>query len=123
VATHLAVFGDSIAWVNIHVGYRTESVAEYWIPGRDTPSPSLETAPSATEVTQGLHLAFEAEDRRTVDTFHRAALASDGVIGCDPDGAQDAGQAGRVRPHSPGQGVARSVLAQTGAIWPLASSH
>jgi hypothetical protein len=43
--------------LEITAGYRTETIAEYWIPEHDAPSLSLETAPSNAQVTRGLHLA------------------------------------------------------------------
>ncbi|MEV0288831.1 MULTISPECIES: VOC family protein [unclassified Kribbella] len=92
---HLGVFaGDfaasesfytaALAALGIDAGYRTDTVAEYWIPGHDTPSLSLETAPTSTEVTRGLHLAFEAADRTAVDAFHRAAVAAGGTSRHEP---------------------------------------
>ena len=65
--------------LGIRAGYRTDVTAEYWVPGRDTPSVSLETAPAAAEVTRCLHLAFEAPDRHAVDAFHRAGVAAGGA--------------------------------------------
>ncbi|MEL7978285.1 VOC family protein [Isoptericola sp. F-RaC21] len=87
---HLGVFaGDfaaserfytaALATLGVEPGYRTDVTAEYWVPGRDTPSLSLETAPRPTDVTRGLHLAFEAADRAAVDAFHRAAVAAGGT--------------------------------------------
>ncbi|MFD6179221.1 MULTISPECIES: VOC family protein [unclassified Isoptericola] len=65
--------------LGVRAGYRTDVTAEYWVPGRDTPSVSLETAPAAAEATRFLHLAFEAPDRAAVDAFHRAAVAAGGT--------------------------------------------
>ena len=70
--------------LGVRVGYRTDSIAEYWIPEADTPSLSLEAAPSAAEATRGLHLAFEAADRNSVDAFHRAAIAAGGTSRHEP---------------------------------------
>jgi catechol 2,3-dioxygenase-like lactoylglutathione lyase family enzyme len=44
----------------------TEKPEDFWIPQRE---------PSAT----GIHVAFAAEDRATVDAFHAAALAAGGT--------------------------------------------
>ncbi|QZQ56297.1 VOC family protein [Curtobacterium sp. TC1] len=71
-----AFYTAALAPLGVEAGYRTESVAEYWTTGQDTPSVSLETAPTTAAVTRGLHLAFEAASRTEVDAFHRAAVAS-----------------------------------------------
>lgn len=70
--------------LGVRAGYRTDSIAEYWIPEADTPSLSLEAAPTAALATRGLHLAFEAADRNSVDAFHRAAIAAGGTSRHEP---------------------------------------
>lgn len=79
-----AFYTAALAPLGVEAGYRTESIAEYWITGQDTPSVSLETAPTTTTVTRGLHLAFEAASRTEVDAFHRAAVAAGGVSRHEP---------------------------------------
>ncbi|NQW92144.1 VOC family protein [Curtobacterium sp. VKM Ac-2861] len=79
-----AFYTAALAPLGVEAGYRTESIAEYWTTGRDTPSVSLETAPTTTTVTRGLHLAFEAASRTEVDAFHRAAVASGGLSRHEP---------------------------------------
>jgi catechol 2,3-dioxygenase-like lactoylglutathione lyase family enzyme len=92
---HLGVFASdfsssesfytaALAELGVLAGYRTEDIAEYWIPEQDTPSLSLETARTEAEITRGLHLAFEAADRRTVDAFHEAAVRSGGTSRHEP---------------------------------------
>ncbi|TQL69571.1 catechol 2,3-dioxygenase-like lactoylglutathione lyase family enzyme [Nocardioides albertanoniae] len=87
---HLGVFaGDftaserfytaALGVLDIEPGYRTDSIAEYWARDHDTPSISLETAPSEADVTRGLHVAFEAPDRAAVDAFHEAAVTAGGT--------------------------------------------
>jgi catechol 2,3-dioxygenase-like lactoylglutathione lyase family enzyme len=56
--------------------YETGDVCEFWRPGQDTPSLSLERA--VDQPTTGLHLAFAAPDRPTVDAFFAAATAAGG---------------------------------------------
>jgi catechol 2,3-dioxygenase-like lactoylglutathione lyase family enzyme len=68
----------ALSVLGVQAGYRTDSTAEYWIPGTDTPSLSLETAETADQTTRGVHLAFEAADRAAVDAFHLAAVAAGG---------------------------------------------
>lgn len=79
-----AFYTAALAPLGVEAGYRTESVAEYWTTGQDTPSVSLETAPTTATVTRGLHLAFEASSRTEVDAFHRAAVASGGLSRHEP---------------------------------------
>lgn len=79
-----AFYTAALAPLGVEAGYRTESIAEYWITGQDTPSVSLETAPTTTTVTRGLHLAFEAASRTEVDAFHRAAVGAGGVSRHEP---------------------------------------
>lgn len=79
-----AFYTAALAPLGVEAGYRTESIAEYWITGQDTPSVSLETAPATTTVTRGPHLAFEAASRTEVDAFHRAAVAAGGVSRHEP---------------------------------------
>jgi catechol 2,3-dioxygenase-like lactoylglutathione lyase family enzyme len=92
---HLGVFASdfarsetfytaALAALGVQAGYRTETIAEYWIPENDAPSLSLETARTNAEVTRGLHLAFGATDRRAVDAFHRAAVMSGGTSRHEP---------------------------------------
>ncbi|MZD08212.1 VOC family protein [Streptomyces sp. SID5785] len=86
---HLAVFASdfeaserfytsALGALGIGAGYRADGVSEYWTPGRDTPSLSLERAAEGT-VTTGVHIAFTAADREAVDAFHAAAVAAGGV--------------------------------------------
>lgn len=86
---HLGVFASdftaserfytaALAPLNIQPGYRTHSIAEYWVTGIDTPSLSLEAAPTTGEVTRGLHVGFEAADRAAVDAFYAAAMMAGG---------------------------------------------
>ena len=60
----------------IYAGYGADRKAFFWIGRRDAPQTSA-------------HIAFTAEDRETVQQFHRAALAA---------GGQDNGQPG-LRTH------------------------
>lgn len=71
-------YTSALAALGVHAGYRTESIAEYWIPGQDAPSLSLETAPDSADVTRGLHLAFEAANREAVDAIYRAGVDAGG---------------------------------------------
>lgn len=77
-------FTAALAALGIQAGYRTETIAEYWIPEHDTPSLSLETAPTQAEVTRGLHLAFEAANRTEIDAFYRAAVSAGGTSRHEP---------------------------------------
>ena len=77
-------YTDALAALAVQAGYRTESIAEFWIPGHDAPSLSLETAAGSAHVTRGLHLAFEAADREAVDAFHRAAVNAGGTSRHEP---------------------------------------
>jgi catechol 2,3-dioxygenase-like lactoylglutathione lyase family enzyme len=70
--------------LGIGAGYRTGTIAEYWIPEHDVPSLSLETAPTNADVTRGLHLAFGASDRSSVDAFFRAAVGAGGTSRHEP---------------------------------------
>jgi catechol 2,3-dioxygenase-like lactoylglutathione lyase family enzyme len=92
---HIGVFASDFAGserfytaaleaLGVRAGYRTDSIAEYWIPEADTPSLSLEAAPTPARATRELHLAFEAQDRSTVDAFFRAAIAAGGVSRHEP---------------------------------------
>ncbi|GHH40485.1 VOC family protein [Streptomyces candidus] len=85
---HLGVFASdfeaserfytaALGALGVGVGYRADGVTEYWRPERDTPSLSLERARNT--VTTGVHLAFTADSRETVDAFHAAAVAAGGV--------------------------------------------
>lgn len=65
--------------LGISAGYRTDGVAEYWHPKRDTPSLSLERAEKVTAATRGMHIAFTAGSRDAVDAFHAAAVAAGGT--------------------------------------------
>ena len=87
---HLGVFAADFAaserfytaalgTLGITAGYRGDGVAEYWRPGEDTPSLSLERAPEATAATGGVHIAFPADGRDAVDAFHAAAVAAGGA--------------------------------------------
>jgi catechol 2,3-dioxygenase-like lactoylglutathione lyase family enzyme len=77
-------YTSALEALDIRAGYRTDTIAEYWIPEHDAPSLSLETAPTDAEVTRGLHLAFEAADRSTVDAFHQAAVVAGGSSRHEP---------------------------------------
>lgn len=79
-----AFYTAALAPLGIGAGYRTDSVAEFWQHGDDTPSVSLETAQAPEAVTRGLHLAFEAGSRSEVDAFHREAVAAGGVSRHEP---------------------------------------
>jgi catechol 2,3-dioxygenase-like lactoylglutathione lyase family enzyme len=74
-----AFYTAALAALGVQAGYRTEAIAEYWIPEHDAPSLSLETAPTHEDVTRGLHLAFEATNTSAVDAFHRAAVAAGAI--------------------------------------------
>jgi catechol 2,3-dioxygenase-like lactoylglutathione lyase family enzyme len=69
-------FEAALATLGIVCQYETDRVSEFWRAGTDAPSLSLGQATS--EVTRGLHLAFEAADRAAVDAFFSAALAAGG---------------------------------------------
>ena len=77
-------YTSALAALDIRAGYRTESIAEFWIPEDDAPSLSLETAEDSEHVTRGLHLAFEAADREAVDAFHHAAVNAGGTSRHEP---------------------------------------
>lgn len=77
-------YTNALAALDVRAGYRADNIAEYWIPERDTPSLSLESAPTSAEVTRGLHVAFEAADRHAVDAFHEAAVKAGGVSRHEP---------------------------------------
>ena len=70
-------YTSALEALGIGVGYRTDGIAEYWSPERDTPSLSLERAEGA--VTTGVHIAFTAVSRDAVDAFHAAAVAAGGA--------------------------------------------
>lgn len=77
-------YSRALAALGVEAGYRTDSIAEYWIPEHDAPSLSLEAARSEVEVTHGLHLAFEAADRDAVHAFHEAAVSAGGTSRHEP---------------------------------------
>jgi catechol 2,3-dioxygenase-like lactoylglutathione lyase family enzyme len=79
-----AFYTAALAALGVQAGYRTEAIAEYWIPEHDAPSLSLETAPTRENVTRGLHLAFEAAETSAVDAFYRAAIAAGGISRHEP---------------------------------------
>lgn len=92
---HLGVFASdftasesfytkALAALDVHAGYRTETIAEYWIPEHDALSLSLESARTSADVTRGLHLAFEAADRNAVDSFFAAAIEAGGTTRHEP---------------------------------------
>ena len=92
---HLGVFASdfsasesfyttALAALDVYAGYRTETIAEYWIPDQDAPSLSLESAPTSADVTRGLHLAFEATNRNAVDSFFAAAIKAGGTARHEP---------------------------------------
>jgi len=69
-----AIYLAGLEPLGIVAGYSTDSVCELWRTGHDTPSLSLERATDL--ITRGVHLAFTADDRAQVDTFHTAAVAA-----------------------------------------------
>jgi catechol 2,3-dioxygenase-like lactoylglutathione lyase family enzyme len=77
-------YTNALAALGVQAGYRSEGIAEYWIPDHDAPSLSLETARDSAEVTRGLHVAFEARDRAAVDAFHQAGLEAGGTSRHEP---------------------------------------
>lgn len=90
---HLGVFASdfeaserfssaALGALGIEVGYRADGLAEYWRPGQDAPSLSLERAVGAP--TSGVHVAFGAADRGAVDAFHAAAVTAGGASRHDP---------------------------------------
>jgi catechol 2,3-dioxygenase-like lactoylglutathione lyase family enzyme len=85
---HLGVFASdlgasrefyvaALGVLGIAPGYETEDVVEFWRPGAETPSLSLERA-AGNDITRGLHLAFAAPDRDHVEEFFHAALLAGG---------------------------------------------
>lgn len=77
-------YTNALAALGVQAGYRTESIAEFWIPEHDAPSLSLETAEDSAHVTRGLHLAFEAADRDAVNAFYQAAVNAGGTSRHEP---------------------------------------
>lgn len=77
-------YTNALAALDVQAGYRTETIAEYWIPEQDAPSLSLESARTSADVTRGLHLAFEASDRTAVDSFFAAAINAGGAARHEP---------------------------------------
>jgi catechol 2,3-dioxygenase-like lactoylglutathione lyase family enzyme len=77
-------YTNALAALDIRAGYRTETIAEFWIPEDDAPSLSLETADDSEHVTRGLHIAFEAADREAVDAFYQAAVKAGGTSRHEP---------------------------------------
>lgn len=77
-------YTEDLAALDVHAGYRTETIAEYWIPEHDAPSLSLESARTSADVTRGLHLALEATDRNAVDSFFAAAIKAGGTARHEP---------------------------------------
>lgn len=73
-------YTEALRPLDIIVGYAAEGVAEFWIPGHDTPSLSLETAATGADATRGLHIAFAATDRAQVDAFFEAAVKAGGEV-------------------------------------------
>ena len=69
-------FEAALRALGVVVGHETDTVCEFWRANADTPSLSL--APATVEVTRGLHLAFDAADRRAVDDFFSAAMGAGG---------------------------------------------
>jgi catechol 2,3-dioxygenase-like lactoylglutathione lyase family enzyme len=69
-------FATALAPLGVVIGYEGEGVCEFWRASADTPSLSL--APASGDITRGLHLAFDAADRDSVDAFFAAAIASGG---------------------------------------------
>ena len=76
-AASRAFFEAALQPLSIIVGYEADDVCEFWHSQSDTPSLSLRFA--GGEVTRGIHIAFEADDRVSVDAFFRAAIATGGV--------------------------------------------
>jgi hypothetical protein len=69
-----AFYAAALLPLGVTPGYETEDTSEFWQPGSDTPSLSLERA--ADQATRGLHVAFAAPDHDAVDAFFRAASRS-----------------------------------------------
>lgn len=59
--------------LGIELGYETETTAEFWRVGSDTPSLSLESAVDVP--TTGVHIAFAAQTAEQVDDFFECAKA------------------------------------------------
>jgi catechol 2,3-dioxygenase-like lactoylglutathione lyase family enzyme len=72
-----AFYTAALEPLGIIAGYVTDVTCEYWRSTDDTPSLSLESAHDRP--TTGLHIAFEAPDRATVDAFYAAAVAAGGI--------------------------------------------
>jgi hypothetical protein len=77
-------YSNALAALDVEAGYRTERIAENWIPEHDAPSLSLETARDSSEVTRGLHLALGAAERDAVDAFHQAGVNAGGTSRNEP---------------------------------------
>jgi catechol 2,3-dioxygenase-like lactoylglutathione lyase family enzyme len=71
-----AFYTAALAPLGVTPNYETDDIAEYWSQDGDALSLSLERA--VDQPTRGLHLAFAAPDRETVDAFFRAATAAGG---------------------------------------------
>ncbi len=76
-AASRAFFAAALQPLSIVAGYETADVCEFWHSESDTPSLSLHSAKS--EVTRGLHLAFDAKSRAAVDAFFKAAISAGGT--------------------------------------------
>jgi catechol 2,3-dioxygenase-like lactoylglutathione lyase family enzyme len=79
-----AFYTKALAALGIQVGERTETGAEYWITGHDTPSFAVAGATTSEDVTCGVHMAFEAADLIAVDAFFQAAVAAGGTSRHEP---------------------------------------
>jgi catechol 2,3-dioxygenase-like lactoylglutathione lyase family enzyme len=77
-AASKAFYTAALQQLDIIPGYQTDDICEYWRKDNDTPSLSLERA--TDQPTVGLHLAFAAPDRATVDASFEAAVAAGGVV-------------------------------------------
>lgn len=72
-----AMFTAALRELGIEAQHRTDTVAEYWDLEHDAIALSLE-ARTAHTVTTGLHIAFAAPDRDSVDRFHDAFVQAGG---------------------------------------------
>jgi catechol 2,3-dioxygenase-like lactoylglutathione lyase family enzyme len=74
--TSKAFYTAALRPLAVTANYETDDISEYWSQDDDTPSLSLERA--TDQPTRGLHIAFAAPDRETVDGFFVAAMAAGG---------------------------------------------
>lgn len=71
-----AFYAAALRPLGLAAYHQTDNTSEFWRHGQDTPSLSLERGDD--EPTRGLHLAFTAPDRETVDAFWEAATSAGG---------------------------------------------